>query len=146
MNDMNQNDAAANAAYQMGFVIGALVFLVLLLIPAILYALSLQKALNRCSPESRAMNPGLVWLLFIPLFNLVWHFLVVINVAKSLDAEFKKRGVAEEPMPGKTIGMVMCILACCGIIPLIGPLFSLGSLVCWIIYWVKIAGFSKKLA
>jgi hypothetical protein len=39
----------------------------------------------------------------------------------------------------------MCGLFCASIIPVIGALFSLGGLVCWILYWIKIAGFSKKL-
>ena len=83
------------------------------------------------------MNPGMVWLMFIPLFNLVWQFLMVLNIAKSLGAEFQQRGIPEEPNPGQTLGMVMCIanLIC-------GPV----GLVCWIIYWVKIAGYSNKLA
>jgi hypothetical protein len=118
----------------------------IMLLPAIFYMLTLQKALNRCSPENRAMAPGLVWLLFIPGFNLIWHFFVVLNLAKSLGAEFPKRGISEEPNPGKTIGLVMCILACCSIIPVLGFFCGLGGFVCWIIYWVKIAGFSGKLA
>ena len=130
--------------------VGILVILLIVfavsLIPAIFYILTLQKSLNRCSPENRAMAPGMVWLLLIPLFNLVWHFFVVINIAKSLGAEFQKRGIAEELEPGKKIGLIMCILACCGIVPLLGILCSLGAFVCWIIYWIKIAGFSSKLA
>jgi glycopeptide antibiotics resistance protein len=125
---------------------GVLVVVAIMLVPFIFYLLTLQKALNRCSPECRAMNPGMVWLMFIPLFNLVWHFFVVINMAKSLAAEFQKRGIAEEPKPGQTIGLVMCILGCCGIIPILGILCSLGGLVCWILYWVKIAGYSTKIA
>jgi hypothetical protein len=136
----------ANGAAAAGFLIGMLVVFVIMLVPAIFYLLTLQKALNRCAPENRAMAPGLVWLLLIPLVNIVWHFFVVINIAKSLGAEFSKRGLAEEPEPGKKIGLIMCILACCGIIPLLGVLCSIGALVCWILYWVKIAGFSAKLA
>jgi hypothetical protein len=123
-----------------------LITFAVLLLPAIFYLLTLQKALNRCAPENRAMNPGMMWLMFIPLFNLVWHFLIVLNIAKSLGAEFRKRGMAEEPEPGKTLGLAMCILACCGIIPILGMLCSLGGLVCWIMYWVKISGYSAKLA
>ncbi len=123
-----------------------LVVFAIILIPAIFYLLTLQKALNRCSPENRAMTPGMVWLLFIPFFSIVWHFIVVLNMAKSLDAEFKKRGIPEEPEPGKSLGLTMCILGCCGIIPILGVLCSLGALGCWIAYWVKIAGFSNKLA
>jgi len=142
---MTDANTAAEGAKVIGMLVGGLIVLVIFLVPFIFYLLTLQKALTRCAPESRAMQPGMVWLLLIPLFNLVWHFLVVINMAKSLAAEFQKRGIQEDPNPGKTIGMVMCILWCCGIIPFLGILCSLGALVCWIIYWVKIAGFSRQI-
>jgi hypothetical protein len=124
--------------------VGLIVFAIFL-IPLIFYILTLQKALNNCAPANRAMQPGSVWLLLIPCFGIIWHFFVVINMAKSLGAEFQARGIAEEPEPGKMLGLIMCGLACASIIPIIGGLFGLGYLVCWIIYWVKIAGFSKKL-
>jgi hypothetical protein len=113
------------------------VVIAILFIPFIFYCLTLQKALNRCSPECRAMNPGMVWLLFIPFFNIVWQFFVVLNMAKSLAAEFQKRGMVADPNPGQTLGLVMCIgnLIC-------GPV----GLVCWILYWVKIAGYSSQIA
>jgi predicted membrane channel-forming protein YqfA (hemolysin III family) len=139
------NSPFAHGGMAAAFIIGALIVFAIMLIPLIFYILTLQKALNRCAPENRAMEPGLVWLMVIPCVNIVWHFFVVINMAKSLGAEFQKRGIAEEPEPGKMLGLVMCILACCGVIPIIGGLFGLGYLVCWILYWVKIAGYSKKL-
>jgi glycopeptide antibiotics resistance protein len=116
------------------------------LVPFIFYLLTLQKSLKRCSLENRAMEPGMVWLMFIPLFNLVWHFFMVNNIAKSLALEFQKRGIAEEPKPGYTIGLTMCILGACSIIPILGALCSLGAFVCWIIYWIKISGFSAKIS
>ena len=140
-----QSDAAS-AAHGIGVMFGGLIGLAIILLPAIFYCLTLQKALSRCAPENRAMQPGMVWLLFIPLFNIVWQFFVVINVAKSLGAEFQKRGMAEDPQPGKTIGLVTCILVCCGIIPIINFFSGIAALICWIIYWVKIAGYSNKLA
>ena len=143
---MQSNNAAYETGQTFGILVGALIGLAIVLIPAIFYLLSLQKALNRCSPESRAMSPGMVWLMFIPLFNLVWHFFIVINMAKSLESEFHKRGMPIDPSPGKTLGLLMCILVVCGIIPLLGLLCSLGAFVCWIIYWVKIAGYSGQLA
>jgi hypothetical protein len=127
-------------------IVAVLITIAIFFIITIFYLLTLQKALNRCAPENRAMAPGMVWLLLIPLFNWVWNFFVVINIAKSLGAEFQKRGIAEEPKPGQTLGMVMCILNVCSIIPLLGILCALGGLVCWIIYWIKIAGFSAKIA
>src|ERR1039458_3572494 len=81
--------------------LGVLVFFAIAVTVKVFYLLTLYRALNRCSPESRAMDPTLVWLNFIPCFSLVWHFFVVINVAKSLGAEFKKRGIVAEEQPGQ---------------------------------------------
>ena len=134
---MNQTVDQTQAVFAgIGILTIVLIVFAILLVPFIFYLLTLQKALNRCSPECRAMNPGMVWLMFIPLFHIVWQFFVVLNMAKSLDAEFQKRGIAEDRSPGQTIGLIMCIgnLIC-------GPV----GLVCWIVYWVKIADCSSKL-
>jgi hypothetical protein len=125
------------------------VILLILCIPiliGIFYCLTLQKALSRCAPQNRAMSPGLVWLFLIPVFNLVWHFFIVINMSKSLHAEFAYRGIQEEPNPGQGIGLAACILHVCSCIPYVGFLALIGFLVCWIMYWVKIAGFSDRIA
>ena len=124
-------------AANLGMLTGLLIVSAIMLVPLIFYCLTLQKALNRCSAENRAMNPGMVWLMFIPVFNVVWHFLIVLNMAKSLGAEFRQRGMAEDPSPGQTLGLVMCVAAL-----ICGPV----GLVCWIMYWVKIADYSGKLA
>lgn len=116
------------------------------LIPAIFYLLTLQSALERCSAESRAMSPGAVWLLLIPLFNVVWQFIVVINISKSLQNEFAKRNLAADGGDfAKVPGLALSILTILGVIPVIGVLFALGAGVCWILYWVKIAGYSRML-
>lgn len=123
------------------------VFCLLFLLPGILYILTLQRALERCGPVSRTMQPGMVWLLLIPLFNLIWNFFVVLGLARSLANEFARRGIpVPEPEPGQSIGMAMSICACCGLIPVLGVLASFASLVLWIMYWVKIAGYSQALA
>ncbi len=129
------------------FIVGGIgIVLCIAIVVGVFYCLTLQKALSRCSPQNRTLTPGLVWLYLIPLFNLVWHFFIVINIAKSLHAEFVSRNMVEEPNPGQGIGLAMCILNVSGIIPYVGFLTSLAGLVCWIIYWVKIAEFSNKIA
>ncbi len=141
----NHSDAAASAGV-IGIILGVLfVAFLVALIPMIFYILTLQKALKRCAPENQAMAPGMVWLMLVPLVNLVWHFFVVGNMSKSLNAEFQKRGISEEPEPGKKLGIIMCVLFCCSIIPLLGSLCALAGLICWIMYWLKIAEFSKKI-
>ncbi len=116
------------------------------MIPFIFYLITLQNTFNEISFENRQLPAGQVWLLIIPLFGIVWHFIVVNRLADSLRAEFDNRNIQEnEIKPGRSIGLAQCILNCCGIIPFFGILTSIASLVCWIIYWVKINNFKTML-
>ena len=122
-------------------------FGVFILVPAIFYILTLQKALSQCSPASRTMEPGLVWLLLIPFVHLVFSFFVVLALSRSLANEFARRGIPNpDPQPGQSIGIAMSICGCCCVIPLLGYPAGLACLVLWIIYWVKIADYSRRLS
>jgi len=110
------------------------------------YILSLQKALNKCKVENRTMSPGSLWLYLIPFFNVFWHFVIVNSMAASLNKEFKSRQVQADPLPGKKLGLAMCILTACSMLPLIGLLTLLAAFICWICYWVKMVNYSELLA
>lgn len=116
------------------------------LLPKIFYLITLQKTMNAVRPEFRKMPSGQVWLELIPLFGLVWQFFNVINVSDSLKREFEARGIpTAEPRPAYSIGMTFCILFCCSVVPFLGGLAAIGGLVCWIIFWVKIANYKAQL-
>jgi hypothetical protein len=120
---------------------------ILVFLPAVFYLLTLQKALARCSQQARTTSPESVWLTLIPLFNMIYQFILVINVSKSLGNEFVRRGIANaDPEPGKSLGIAMCVLNVGSVIPLLGIPLAIAGLVCWIIYWVKIADFSGMIA
>lgn len=138
---MNMDEAMVGGAMLLVIGISCLVGLVI----AVFYLLTLQKCLNRVSPANRAMNPPMVWLNLIPLFNLVWGFITVLKIAESLVKEAQARGLNLGD-GGKTLGLAYVILGICGIIPILGLICSLGAVVCWIMYWVKIAGYSNQLA
>jgi hypothetical protein len=121
-------------------------FLLFWLVVTIFFLLTLQKALSRVAPERRAMNPPMVWLSLIPLFSAIWNFFVVNAVAKSLDAELTARNIPHEAEPGKMFGLIWAGLTAACLIPGMGFLLGIPALVMWIIYWVKIAGFSAKIA
>jgi hypothetical protein len=116
-----------------------LILLALFLIPAIFYLITLQKTLEAIIPENRKMPPGQVWLLLIPLFNYIWQFFTVSNIADSIKAECLRLNIPiNEDRPTYNIGLAKNILSLCGIIPMIGGIFSLAAIICWIIYWVKV--------
>ena len=122
-----------------------MIVVVIILIPAVFYLLTMQKALTLAGDQYRTLNPGLVWLMFIPLFNIVWHFFVVMHVSKSVKAWGTAHGV-DFGDGGWGIGLTACILHCCGIIPILGILASLAGLVCIILWWVKVAGFNTTMS
>lgn len=140
-------DEGMIAAVIIGVVIGMIIGLTIM----IFYLLNLQNALKQCAPQNQKMPPGQVWLALIPLFGTVWHFIMVARIADSLAAELQMRGVPpNEERPGYKVGMAYCILSACTYIqylgiPGIGQLCGLAGFVCWIVYWVKIAGYKKQL-
>jgi len=116
------------------------------IVVTVFFILTLSRALSKCSPAARTIQPGTLWLLLVPLLNLVWNFIVVLGMAKSLGNEFKARGAqGVEPEPEKSIGIAMAVCAVCAAIPVVGIIAGLASLVLWILYWVKMAEFSRKL-
>ncbi len=116
------------------------------LVPTILYILTLSRALNKCSPASRTLEPGMLWLLLVPFVNLIWNFFVVLGMAKSLNNEFRLRNApVVDPTPGQSIGIAMSVCGASRIIPLLGLIAIPAHLVLWIVYWVKIAEFSRML-
>jgi hypothetical protein len=125
-----------------------IVFFVLIafIVPFVFYLITLQNTFKLISTHNRKMEPGNVWLMFIPLFNLGWRFVIVLKMAESLKAEFAERNISvAEQYPGKGIGIAYCVCLCCSIVPFLGILASVGGLVCWIIYWVKISEYKALL-
>ena len=135
-------------------------FLIVWLVVYVFYLLSLQKALSRVSPRNRTMEPGQVWLMFVPCLNIVWGFFIAIRVPDSLRNEFADRRRDDGSDYGKTIGLAYCILNLVGgvignAVQQVPDLQIIGfgisvfvaaiTLALWIIFWVKIANYSKML-
>lgn len=130
-----------------------LLFLLVFVVIYVFYLITLQNAMKQVSPELQRMRPGQVWRVFIPFYGLVWQFLMIGHIADSLGAEFRKRNLpVDNARPGYQVGMTMCILNVISAIPINDPAFALikgllgiGGLVCFILYWVKIAGYKRDL-
>lgn len=136
------NDTLAPAHLMLLFLVIACIFL----IPLIFYILTLQKALQKCAPESRTISSGLIWLYLVPFVNLIISFVVVLGMAKTLRNEFNRRGIfVADPTPGQGIGLAMAIALCCSIVPIVNLLAGPAHLVLWIMYWIKMAEYSRLL-
>lgn len=133
------NDAAM-AMLGGGVIFGVLIALII----AVFFLLTLSRTLAAVKTENRQMEPGLVWLNLIPVFNLFWMFYTVIRLGDSVVKEAADRSL-DLGDGGKTLGIVYAALVISSIIPVIGILTSLAGLVVYVIYWVKIAGFKNQL-
>ena len=89
------------------------------------------------------MPPANVWLLFIPIFNIVWQFIVVDKIAQSIAAECARLNIpVKETKATYGIGLAWNICNLFTIIPIVG---GLASLVTFIIYWVKVTEYKKLI-
>lgn len=116
------------------------------------------------------MAPGLIWLQVIPLFGQIWQFIVVSRISRSIQNEIaswendsilggEAVAIAQgNDRPTLGIGIAYCALSCLYIgfivatmalntIILAVPmaLTTLALLVCWIVYWVNLAGCKRRL-
>ena len=113
---------------------------------AVFYCLTLSKALQQVRPGNRDMEPGQVWLVLIPLFNLYWNFKIASDVPNSLRREFRERSMGERGDDyGANIGKWYAICSILNLVPILNYIAGPAALVLWIIFWVKIAGYSKQL-
>ena len=122
------------------------IFLLIIVVPAILFCIVVHRALAHCAPESRTMAPALAWLELIPFFGLYWTFRVVRAVASSLHNEFVRRGLPTTPAPGKTIGTAYATLAALSAIPGVNFVTLLPASACWALYCIRIANLTSRLA
>ena len=122
------------------FIIIPIAILGILFVVSIFFIITLQNTLKAIAPQNRQMPPENVWLLLIPVFNIVWNFIVVARIADSIKAELAMRGTPTDERPTYGIGLACCILSLCGIIPGV----SVAALICFIIYWVKVNEFKNK--
>ena len=74
-----------------------------------------------------------------------WIFYTVIKIKESLSKEFESRQLPDDGDFGFTMGLIYGICICGSAIPYLGALIAIGSIVFWILYWIKIANYSKQL-
>jgi hypothetical protein len=109
------------------------------------FCLLLYKCFQRIPKEFRKQEPGLVWLLFIPLFSLVWTFFVYPKLSDSYRAYFASVGRKDLGDCGKGVGLAYCIFGACCIIPGVGWLVCLAAVVLQIIFVIKAWGLRGQI-
>ncbi len=103
-----ENPAVAGALLAvtcLWLVVAAVVFGVLVLV-----LVRSMHALAEVPERDRPMQPGMVWLSLIPLFGVVWVFVVALRTADALNNEFDARRLRGGGDHGKTLGIIYAVL------------------------------------
>lgn len=106
----------SNGVIVLAVIIGVVVALAI----AIPYLLNLQNLLKQVGGTRRTVAPSNVWLMFIPLFSVVYAFILYPKISESVRAEYDFRGLPPKGDYAKGIGITMAVLGVVGLIPTIG--------------------------
>ena len=118
------------------------------LVPYIFFIRTQYSTLHAIQPENRLMHPNEVWLQLIPLFGLIWQFVVVARIADSIQREYQSHkevsflGMGDGDLQEKinervtyTTGFSYCVVLMLSFIPVIGFIIGIPMLILWITYW-----------
>ena len=142
------NDAAMGALFGLGMIgFVGLLTLLLVYVPLIFYLLNLHRCFDAISPANKPNVPSaLVWLTLVPGIGFIVLIAAVVLLATALKKEGETRRSTIFGDGGMAVGLAAGILGVLSFIPVLGLLLALGSLVCWILHWLKVSGFRKALA
>lgn len=105
----------------------------------------LYGAFERIPPRFRQMDSGLVWLLLIPCFSLVWNFFVFPKLARSFKAYFDSVGDATVGDCGEQLGLFYAIADACFLVPCLNHFAFVAALVLLIVYLIKVHELKQKI-
>ncbi len=100
---------------------------------------------KRVPPQFRQQEPGLTWLLLIPFFGIVWNFFVFLPLARSYQSYFYSRGRTDLQDCGYNISLAYCICAAISVVPYLGMLAWIPSLVLLIMSLSKAHALSLQI-
>jgi hypothetical protein len=107
--------------------------------------LALASCFKRIPPQYRLMEPGMVWLLLIPCFNIVWIFFVYLRLPLSYQNYFRAHGRTDVGDCGYQLGLWYCISVVASVIPFVNYCAGPIALVLLIIYLVKVLGLKGQI-
>jgi hypothetical protein len=135
INDYRPSSSSSSSA---GIMAGLFLVSILLLVAAaiaqtVVMLMFLYKAWNLIQDGNARTTPGkAVGFLFIPFFNIYWMFVAFWGLALDLNGYAQQRGISARAAAAGLM-MAALILELCSVIPVVGPILSLVSLVLMLI-------------
>lgn len=112
---------------------------------AIVIAVLIAGCYARIPQQYREMEPGMVYLMLIPCFNLVWIFFVTLRLSTSFQKYFTAHGRTDVGDCGYQLGLWYSICMVAGIVPCVNYIAGPAALVLLILYLVKVMGLKNQI-
>jgi hypothetical protein len=134
-----QNGDAAEAVGIIALVMGILLFTIVISFAiSIFICLLIYLPYKDVPAEHQKMAPGLVFLLLIPFFNIIWNFIVFLRIPESFQSCFAAQGRTDQGDCGRQIGLWYAICGVAAFVPCVNYIAGPAALVLFIIFLVKI--------
>ncbi len=121
-----------------------LVLVAIFSIPFILFCLSVQNTLKAIKPANRKLPVFAGWLLLIPVFDVIWQFVMAVRLSQSIESELNDNGIVKK-RPTFYAGIALAIVQVCAYIPYLNDYMKYIWFVCFFVYWAGIAEYKRKL-
>lgn len=128
------NDEAAAAA----ILITLGIVLAVMLAINILVCWLIYRANEALPAQHRKTESWQAFLLLIPLFNLIWNFVVLARVSSGMQSFFQAKNDASAGDCGANLGLWYSISCLVAFVPVVGCVGSLAALVLLVMYLMKV--------
>ncbi len=92
-------------------------------------------------PEAhRQIRPSAVWFLMVPVFNVIWNFVVFLQVPESYQ---RWLGRDEAGDAGRKLGLWFAVTAAAAGVPYLGCAAGPAALILAVLYFVKLFGLQR---
>ena len=142
--DNSASDAVAAIIGIIAMVIGLVI--VVAAIALMVYTIyTYFTSLDAIPPQFRTMEPGMIFLMFIPCFGIIWIFFIVTKIPESFRNYFWATGNHRFGDCGAALGMWYAILAVISSIPYVNFLTIIPTLILLVMFVLKLNEMKKAV-
>ena len=121
--------------------IGIVIFIIM-----IFFCMSMYNAMQQVPADKQQFPGWLIWLFLIPLVSIVMQWIMLPfglpNSFKAVVGDNEAALLQIKTIHG--LGLALVILITITLLPFLGLITGIPTLVLWIIYWVKVVKFKKQ--
>lgn len=105
----------------------------------------IYKPYSQLPQQFQTLAPGLIWLLLVPLVNVVMVFLVALQVPDAFKRYFNSVGNYSVGDCGKMVGLIWAIAVLCSFVPFLNYIAWIPALVCMVMFMVKLWDMARQI-